>query len=114
MKKDIDLLIEEAEKEEKYFQNYLAYAKQIKGEAEKLLGEVKVFVFGSVLRKGEVARDIDVLIISPKLTKTSQKSKTLTEVREKIGLFSPFELHLVSPEEYQNWYRYFLKEKVEI
>lgn len=109
-----DILMEQRKKEEKYFQNYLSYAKEIKKEAERFLGEVKVFVFGSILRKDEVPRDIDVLIVSSKLKKTSQKSKTQAKIRKKIGFLSPFELHFITPEEYKGWYRYFLKEKKEI
>ena len=37
MKTEIDELIEKAQKEEKYFKNYLAYGKIIKEEAKKLL-----------------------------------------------------------------------------
>ena len=33
---------------------------------------------------------------------------------EKFGDFFPFEFHLVTPEEYQNWYQKFIKEKIEI
>lgn len=109
-----DILMERRKKEEEYFKNYLSYARKIKKEAQRQLGEVKVFVFGSILRKDEVPQDIDVLIISPKLKKTSQKSKMLAEIWGEIGISSPFELHFITPEEYRNWYRYFLKEKREI
>jgi len=59
-KSELDLLIEEAKEEEKYFKNYLSWAKKIKRKAQKLLGDkIKVFVFGSILRKNEVPGDID-------------------------------------------------------
>lgn len=114
MGNEIDLLIREAKKEEKYFKNYLSYAKTIKREAENFLGKIQLFVFGSILRDGEVPRDIDILIISPKLKKTNQKSKIRAKILEKIGISSPFELHLINKKEYKNWYQYFLKKKVEI
>jgi predicted nucleotidyltransferase len=110
----MDILVEEAQEKEKYFQNYLFYAKEIKKVAEKLLGEVRVFVFGSILRKREIARDIDILIISPKLKNTTQKSKILAKLWKKFGFSSPLEFHLINPEEYKNWYRYFIKKKNEI
>jgi predicted nucleotidyltransferase len=110
----IDILIEQAQEREKYFQNYSFYTKEIKKVAEELLGKVKVFVFGSILRKKEVARDIDILIISQKLKTTSQKSKILAKLWEKFGFNTPFEFHLINPDEYKNWYRYFIKEKIEI
>jgi predicted nucleotidyltransferase len=114
MKSEIDLLIEEAKKEEKYFKNYLKYTKIIKKEAEKLLGKVKVFIFGSILKKDEIPQDIDILIISPRLKSTRQKSKILAEIWRKIGYLAPFEIHLITPREYQNWYRFFIKKKIEI
>lgn len=109
-----DLLIEKAKEEEKYFKNYLHYAKIIKKEAEKLLGKSRVFVFGSILRKNEVPRDIDLLIISPKLKTTFEKSEIRTKIWERVGFSLPFEIHLITPEEYKEWYKYFIKKKVEI
>lgn len=114
MKEELDLLIEEAKEEEKYFQNYLKYAKIIKKELKKLLGKVRVIVFGSILRKDEVPQDIDILIISPKLKTFSQKSKLRVKLWRKIGFASPFEIHLITPEEYRNWYKNFIEEKIEI
>lgn len=109
-----DLLVEKAEKEEKYFKNYLKYAKKIKEEAQKILGEVKVFVFGSILKEDEIPQDIDILIISKGLTDSSKKTRARGELWRRIGIFSPFEFHFSSPEEYEQWWKYFLKEKIEI
>jgi len=113
-KSEIDELIEEAKKEEKYFKNYLYYARIIKKESQKLFGKVKVFVFGSILRKDEIAHDIDILIISPKLKNSEKKSRILTEIWKKIGFSTPFEIHLITSEEYRNWYKNFIEEKIEI
>ena len=110
----IDILIEKEKEERKYFRNYLRYASQIKKEAQKLLGKVKVYVFGSILRKNELARDIDILIISPKLKTPQKKSQTRVKLWQRLGFSSPFELHLITPQEYRDWYRYFIKEKKEI
>lgn len=114
MRSEIDELIEEAKREEKYFKNYKKYAKIIKKEAEKILGKAKVFVFGSVLKKDEIARDIDILIVSPKLKNSIQKSKVKAQLWKKLKFFSPFEIYLVNPEEYKNWYSHFIEEKIEI
>lgn len=114
MRNEIDELIEEAKKEEKYFKNYKKYAKIIKKEAEKILGKVKVFVFGSILKEDEVAKDIDILIVSPKLKNSSEKSKVKAQLWKKLKLFYPFEVHLLNPEEYKNWYSRFIEEKIEI
>lgn len=109
-----DLLIEKAKRERKYFKNYLKYAKIIKKEAKKLLGKVKVFVFGSILKKREIPQDIDILIISPKLKTPKEKILIQVKILKKIGFSSPFEIHLITPYEYKNWYRFFIKEKIEV
>lgn len=117
MKKELtltDLLLEKAKREEKYYKNYLYYAKLLKKEAQQLLGEVKVFIFGSILKKDEVAQDIDILIISSKLKTAQKKTEVRTNLQKKIGLFSPFEIHLITPQQYQDWYSHFIKEKIEV
>lgn len=117
MKKNLtltDILIEEEKEKEIYFKNYLFYAKQIKKEAEKILGEVKVFVFGSILRQNEPKRDIDILIVSKNLDDFKKRREVRVRVWKKIGIFSPFEIHFATPDEYNGWYRYFLKRKKEV
>ena len=110
----VDFLIEKTKKEGKYFKNYLDYCKTIKKEAERILEDVKVFVFGSILKKDEIPEDIDILIVSKNFADYQKKSETLITLQNKIGSFSPFEFHLATPEEYNNWWKYFLKEKIEI
>lgn len=110
----IDYLAEKAEREEKYFKNYLKYAKKIKKAAEEILEKTRVIIFGSILRKSEVPQDIDVLIISPNLNTSKKKSQVRTKLYQKLGFAAPFEIHLITPEEYQQWYENFIEEKIEI
>lgn len=111
----VDFLIEKKKREEKYFKNYLFWAKEIKKEAKRILGEVKVFLFGSIIKKQAGPRsDIDVLIISPNLKMTEKKTEVRVKILKKIGFGSPFEIHLITPEEYENWYKNFIKEKVAV
>ncbi|MCD6094786.1 nucleotidyltransferase domain-containing protein [bacterium] len=105
-----EIVLERKRFQKKYFQNYLHWARIIKKEVENLLGKTRVLIFGSILRKKEVPRDIDILIISPKLT-TKEKSVIKAKIWQKIGIFSPFEIHLTTPEEYQNWYQKFIKKE---
>lgn len=105
----VDLLIETEKEREIYFQNYLFYAKKIKKEVEKFLGKVEVLIFGSILKKREVARDIDILIITPKKVDWKTKRKVLKKIYKKIGLFHPFEFHFTTKDEFKNWYCYFIK-----
>lgn len=108
-----DILIKQAQENEKYFRRYLWYAQQIKKEAENQLGKVKVFIFGSILKKGEVPRDIDILVVSAKLSDPYQKREMKVKIWEEIGIFSPFEIHLATPEEF-SWYQRFIDKKIEI
>ena len=111
---EIEILIKEAKKEEKYFKNYLNYAEKIKREAEKLLGKVKVYVFGSVLKKDEVPRDIDILIISSKFKTNTHRSEIRNKILENLNLPAIFEIHLITPKEYKEWYKNFIDKKIEI
>jgi predicted nucleotidyltransferase len=47
----MDILIEQYSRKGKIFQELFFYAREIKKAAEEFLGKVKVFVFGSILRK---------------------------------------------------------------
>jgi len=110
----VDLLIERTKEQDKYFRNYLHYARIIKNEAKKILGKVRVIIFGSILKKDEMPQDIDILIISPELKTPEKKSEIRTELWKKMGFSAPFEIHLITPQDYKNWYKNFIEEFVEI
>lgn len=114
LKNEIDVLIKEAQREERYFKNYFQYARKIKKTAQALLGQVKVLVFGSILKEDEAPGDIDILIISPKLKTTARKSEVRAKILKKMGISAPFEIHLITPEEYIGWYKHFIEEWVEV
>lgn len=114
MSKLVELVWARRKKQGRYFKNYLFWAKIIKKTAQKFLGEVRVFIFGSIFKKGEVPRDIDILVVSPKLKTSQKKSEIRAKIWQKIGFFSPFEIHLITPKEYKDWYQYFIKEKKEV
>lgn len=114
MSKLVDILIERKKIQEKYFKNYLLFARKIKKIAQKKLGKVKVIVFGSILRKDEVPKDIDILIVSPELKNLEEKKELYSEILKKIGWQAPFEFHFATEKEYKEWYSHFIKEKIEI
>lgn len=105
-----ELILKQAKEREKYFKNYLKYAKKIKEEAIKSLGDCKIYVFGSVVEgKAIPASDIDLLIVSKNTPKTmKERSELATKLLKAVGIFSPFELHLVNEEEFE-WYKRFVK-----
>lgn len=114
-KSHFEILQEIWEENKKYFQNYKFYCQKIKKEAEKILGSVEVLVFGSIVKgKFTPKSDIDVLIISENLPFDQEKrAKIKIKIKSAIPLFSPFQIHLSTPTEYQSWYQRFIKEDFE-
>jgi len=115
MSQFVRLLQQRQKKQQKYFRHYLNYGRKIKQETERMLGKSRVIIFGSVLKKDEIPQDIDLLIISPSFKKALVKSKIRQEIQKRAAAPSPpFEFHLITPQQYRHWYRYFLEEKIEI
>jgi hypothetical protein len=110
MKSFYEIVLKEARERQRYLQNYQKYVKQIKKRAKALLGEVKVIVFGSILKGNyNPMSDIDILVVSKKAP-----SNIMDQARIKAKLlkgFKPgiFQIHLVSEEEYEGWYKAFIK-----
>jgi len=109
------ILLKQAKVNQKYFENYRKYAEKIKAIASKLLKDCKVFVFGSVVEgKALPSSDIDVLIVSKNTPKKmKERAKIVAEIFRKIGIFSPFEIHLITEEEFE-WYKRFVKKFIEV
>jgi predicted nucleotidyltransferase len=112
MKSLTEIEREIAEEKRKYFENYLYWCRRIKRKAIELLGkDVRVLVFGSAV-KGSWGpnSDIDVLIISDKLKENwIENMPTKLAIKKAAGSFSPFQVHLATPEEYRNWWKRFIK-----
>ena len=108
-----DLLIERKKERNKYVKNWLKYAKKIKKIAqENLAKDVKVYVFGSVI-KGSFGpkSDIDIMIVSEKFKDPQKRSKFGGELLRK-GFCQPFEFHFITPEVFKNWYKKFIKNNI--
>ncbi len=106
----MDAVREIAKEEREYFENYMRYAKLIKRKAESLLGKVEVYVFGSVVeRRHTAASDIDILIVSENAPRSQwERAKIKGMILKEIDVFAPFEIHLVTPKEFE-WYRGFVR-----
>ena len=111
----IDLLIRRKEKWKKYFKNPIHFAEIIKKTVLKHDKNAKVILFGSVV-KGVIRpdSDIDVLIVTDLAQDTVKRIKLKTEVMKILGDDTPFEVHIVTADEYENWFRKFLDRYVEI
>ncbi|MGB9600000.1 MAG: nucleotidyltransferase domain-containing protein [Myxococcota bacterium] len=110
MKSFCKILAEINEKRKKYFDNPLFYAKKIKSIVSKKLPGARILLFGSAvegnLRPGS---DIDILIISPDIpSDIFSLAKIKLEIKNKFS-DAPFEIHLATPDEFENWYKNFVK-----
>ncbi len=116
----IDLQKKVVKEEKKYFENPLKYARMIKHIAEKLLDDpdIKVIVFGSAA-KGEAIpgkSDIDVLLVSRKAPMSPREQAELrVKILAELGdLLAPFEIHIVTPEIYDKWYKKHIDKAVNV
>ncbi len=97
------------------FKNYMEFARKLKvAFSEVLDDDVKVVVFGSVVR-GDFTplSDLDVLVISKKADDV-RYGEVVEAVEDKIGKMIGVEIHLVTPEVFEKWYKGFLNAFVEI
>jgi predicted nucleotidyltransferase len=109
----VDLLIEQKKRNEKYFLNYQRYAKSIKEiVTESGLQDARVLVFGSTFRGTWVPNksDIDILVVSDKVSKSSrwQNELKIRILKELGDLGAPFEIHFATPAIYSEWFRKFI------
>ena len=114
MKKTLtDVLLKTQKRKNHYFENWQSYSKKIKEIAKEKLGKVEVIVFGSIIEnKWGPSSDIDILIIPKVLPKDFEKRAQIrTKIKSQVGPFSPFQIHLATPEEYKNWYSHFIKKQ---
>ena len=111
----VKILKTQVAEEKKYFTHPAEYARKIKNLAKKKLTTPKVFLFGSaVTGEWSPSSDIDLLVVSPSVPKKQhQRAKIKAKLYQEIGLFSPFEIHLITPEEFL-WYERFIDKKMEI
>ena len=72
--------------------------------------EVRVYLFGSVLR-GDYGpqSDIDVAVVLKRRPSVEERAAFRSRLREELGLFHPFEIHIVSEEDWVGWYGRFIK-----
>lgn len=112
-----DLLLERKKERDKYLENIKFYLNLIKEFFLKELGEkTRVFIFGSYLtEKFGPNSDIDILVITDKDEINSiEKTELILKIKKLIGFVNPFEFHIITQKEYNEWYSNFIKEKREI
>ena len=111
----IDLLIEGAEERRRFFRDFIKYAEKVKEIVKQRDPDARVMLFGSAV-KGELRpdSDIDLLIITDIAEKLDERIGLRMEVMKILGEGSPFEIHIVTAEEYEGWYRRFIDRFLEL
>lgn len=107
------LLAELWRKRLEVLRNARTYAKMIKDFCVKEIDkECRVILFGSVVRGNyRIDSDVDVLVIvNKKLDDAIERSKIRVKIFDYLGglEYSPIELHVITPKEYEDWYKHFL------
>lgn len=96
---------------EKFRKNYLSYAEEIKKRAIEYFGDdlEMVVVFGSTVEgKTTPLSDIDIAIVTKKKVEDMERAKFRVSINKIFGLH-PFEIHIITLEEWNNWYKRFIK-----
>jgi predicted nucleotidyltransferase len=111
----IDLLLELRKEKERHYRDPLRYARAIRDVVRSFDPDARVYLFGSYVR-GTMRpdSDIDVLVVTQEASDVWSRVRIRTEVKKAIGDLTPFELHLVTPEEFEGWYRKFIDATLEV
>ncbi len=110
----IELELELQRDFKKYYEDPLSYLRIIKDLVKRKDPSARVFLFGSIV-KGTLRpdSDIDVLIVTELAEDVGRRLSLRVEIAREIGVNTPFEIHIVSPEEYK-WYERFIDRCIEV
>jgi len=92
---------------------------KISKAASELLGDAKVYLFGSVAEgKAVLSSDIDILIVTGVEDVRSGKKRAdiIAKIEERAGLplVHPYEFHLMTQDEFREWLEVFKPKLVRI
>jgi len=111
----MDLEIEHYRTRRIYLENAIEYLRKIKNTCRTFDPNCRLVVFGSYVRGNmKPDSDIDVLLITDYANNAQYRGKLRAAIAKDIGLVTPFEIHIISNEEYENWYRKFIDVQQEI
>jgi predicted nucleotidyltransferase len=110
-----DLEIEYSKIRRKYLEDVMKYLKRIKDVCKTFDPKCRVIVFGSYIR-GDMKpdSDIDVLVITDNARDAQYRGKLYVAIARDIGLITPFEIHIITSKEYEDWYKKFIDVQQEI
>lgn len=111
----VDLEIERIREWRRYFENTIYYLKRIRSVVKKHDPNARVILFGSYVKEElRPDSDIDVLIVTDLGRDVNRRIKLRIEIAREIGDSTPFEIHIVSHDEYVNWYKKIIDKYIEI
>ncbi|QXJ32169.1 nucleotidyltransferase domain-containing protein [Saccharolobus shibatae] len=100
-----------------YFKNWRKYAEEICISLKKILPDVMVVVFGSVIRGDYVPSlsDIDVLVVSNNVGDIIWQAKMYLYINSILKSdVTPFEFHFSNWKDYEEFYKKFFNPEIEI
>lgn len=111
----IDLLLEMRAEKQRYLADVWKYVGLMKELVQGRDPKARVLLFGSFV-KGVMRpdSDVDVLIITDEAETVEKRIGLRVELLRAIGDVTPFEIHLVTQSEYDEWYRRFIDRYVEV
>lgn len=112
MSKRFELYLKSGERALKQLDNYMEVAKKVKRMVEDVWNESKVYVFGSVVDgRCTAMSDIDILIV---IDGASREESYGVKAMIYHAIDAPMELHVISNEELESWYRRFVDRLEEV
>jgi len=109
----MDLQMEVVRKFEEFRKDFIKHARKIKEIALESFGDANVYVFGSVVR-GEChpMSDVDVAVVSSDVGE-DKRVDFYRKIRREFGILHPFEIHILSREEWRV-YKKFVRDYIKI
>jgi predicted nucleotidyltransferase len=100
-----DIYIEEGKKALEALRKYREVAEKVKEAARNIVGDAKVYVFGSALTGRYTAvSDIDILIVA----NIGKEEATLLKAEIYKTVDAPVEIHVATQEQFERWYKRFI------
>ena len=116
-----EFLKSQVEEHRAYFENMDFYLSVLRKKAKEFFGDdTRVFLFGSALEGKSIIgkSDIDVAVVSPKISMSAGwQAEMKFELYKSLGdtpFDSPFEIHLLTPELFETWFKKFVKKFSEV
>ena len=99
-------MLETMKKRREMLKNFKKYLEKINDSSKEILKNSKLYIFGSFIEGKNVGgSDIDILIIADVPKSHLIRTQIISDIEEKAGLplSHPFEIHLLSSEEFKIW-----------